>query len=127
MSTAPTHPPDGNNRAFSVLLYRWRWPFTIALLALAFGLMVVGFGKVERFSRQVDSLKDNASTLGAAPPKMFDVRYDLWFDPEDPGLNVYQQIEDQFVAEDFVLVAFEEPDHPLGVFSPDSLETIANR
>lgn len=105
------------------ILYRWRWLLSFAAVAAIALTAGAGFARLGEFSRQVDSLGDDPPE--SSTPKMFDARYDIWFDPEDPGLLLYQQIEDQFSAEDFVLVAFEETEHPLGVFSPESLATIA--
>lgn len=108
---------------FSEVLYRWRWLTSALVLGVIFAVAGAGFGRLGEFSKQVDSLRD--SPPEQSEPKMFDARYDIWFDPDDPGLKLYQQIEDQFSAEDFLLVSFEEPNHPLGVFSPESLKTIA--
>lgn len=104
-------------------LYDMRWPLSAAMAAVILTLFVSGWGRVATFSAQVDTLEDNPPAV--SEPKIFDARYDIWFDPEDPGLQLYKRIEDQFVAEDFVLVAFTEPEHPLGVFAPASLATIA--
>lgn len=104
-------------------LYRWRWLLSLATVAVIALTASAGFARLGAFSRQVDSLQDDPPQT--SKPKMFDARYDIWFDPEDPGLLLYKQIEDKFSAEDFVLVAFEEPDHPLGVFSHASLSTIS--
>lgn len=105
------------------ILYRWRWLLSLAAVAAIALAASAGFARLDAFSRQVDSLQDEPPE--ASTPKMFDARYDIWFDPDDPGLLLYKQIEDQFSAEDFVLVAFEETEHPLGVFSPESLDVIA--
>lgn len=107
----------------SELLYKWRWLISAAVLIAIFGVAGSGFGRVGTFSAQVDTLRENPPEEVKVKP--FDARYDIWFDPEDPGLQLYKQIEDQFSAEDFVLVSFEEKEHPLGVFSPKSLQTIA--
>ncbi|MFK7739812.1 MAG: RND family transporter [Planctomycetota bacterium] len=109
---------------FSDRLYRYRWLASLLVLGAIFAVATGGFGRLAEFSSQVDSLQ--ADPPEQSEPKMFDARYDIWFDPDDPGLKLYQQIEDQFSAEDFVLVAFEEPDHPLGVFAPETLRTIAD-
>lgn len=107
----------------SELLYRWRWLISSVVLVTIFGIAGAGFGRIGTFSAQVDTLRETPPEEVKARP--FDARYDIWFDPDDPGLQLYKQIENQFSAEDFVLVSFEETEHPLGVFSPDSLKTIA--
>ena len=103
-------------------LYRWRWLLSLTAVAAIALVAHAGFARLGTFSTQVDSLQDTPPEV--AKSKLFDARYDIWFDPEDPGLLLYKQIEDQFSAEDFVLVAFEEPDHHLGVFAPDSLAVV---
>lgn len=116
-------PPETESSAAADLLYRWRWPATLAVLAAIAALVFAGFGRIGEFSAQVDQLRVDPPEV--AQPKVFDARYDIWFDPEDPGLQLYQEIEDKFAAEDFVLVAFEVPDHEFGAFSPAALQTIA--
>ena len=107
------------------IIYRWRWLASIiVLIAIAF-LLKTGSGNVARFTDGVESLKDTSSKSDAVEPKFFSSRFDIWFDPEHPGVNMYREIEDEFIAEDFVLIAFEEPNDPLGVFSQQSLTTIA--
>ena len=56
---------------------------------------------------------------------MFDARYDIWFDPADSGLRTYKDIEDRFVAEDVVIVAFSDEEDPWGVFGEKALESMA--
>ena len=107
----------------SARLYDLRWILSALLAAVIGALFFLGVGQVAEFSRSVDSLQDTPPA--ESEPKLFDARYDIWFDPDDPGLQLYKEIEDKFVAEDFVLVSFEERDHPLGVFAPKSLEMIA--
>ncbi len=103
-------------------LYDARWPLTGLAVAAVAGAAMLGWQRVERFSRQVDSL--SVPPPEEFKPKLFDARYDVWFDPDDPGLQTYQRIEEQFAAEDFVLAAFEVVDHPDGVFSRPALEVI---
>ncbi|MCZ6603032.1 MAG: hypothetical protein O6952_08500, partial [Planctomycetota bacterium] len=92
-------------RSYPELLYGWRWPLTaLMLLALVF-LVSGGMRRLQSFSAKVDSFKDFPPPPGEAPPKIFDARFDIWFDPEDSGLQLYRDIENQFIAEDFVLVA----------------------
>ena len=56
-------------------------------------------------------------------PQMFDPRTDIWFDPDGEALATFRGLEDQFVAEDIMFIAFEEPDDPHGVFGVKPLET----
>lgn len=104
-------------------LYDLRWPLSAVVLAVIAALFFSGFGRLEEFSGRVDSLAGVPAE--ESQPRFFDARYDIWFDPDDPGLQTYKEIENRFVAEDFVLVSFAEPDHPLGAFAPDALATIA--
>jgi predicted RND superfamily exporter protein len=105
------------------VLYRWRWLISAVVLAAIVSVAGAGFGRLGTFSAQVDTLREQAPE--EVKNKPFDARYDIWFDPDDPGLQLHKRIEDQFSAEDFVPVSFEETEHPLGVFSPKSLSTIA--
>ena len=109
--------------SFPELLYRWRWLISATVLLAIVGTATAGFSRLATFSAQVDTLREHAPD--EAKTNSFDARYDIWFDPDDPGLQLYKRIEDKFSAEDFVLVALEESEHPLGAFAPKSLKTIA--
>ncbi len=105
-------------------VYRFRWLLAPAMLAVAFGLFGGGMQQLASFSEQVDQLKDNPPKE-APPPRMFDARFDIWFDPSDSGLRTYKDVEDRFVAEDVVLVAFADTEDPWGVFGVKALESVA--
>src|SRR5690349_9383570 len=104
-------------------MYRFRWLLTGFLLMAMFGLMGAGMMRVMKFSKDVDSFKDPPPEK--FQPKMFDARLDLWFDTADPALKTLYDIEETFIPEDTVLVAFEEKEDPWGVFGEKSLATIA--
>ena len=106
--------------------YRYRWLLAGGLVALVMALFGNGMKRITAFSAQVDALKDEVPEE-APPPRMFDARYDIWFDPADTGLRTYKDIEDRFVAEDAFILAFEDADDPWGVFGKKSLESIATR
>jgi predicted RND superfamily exporter protein len=104
-------------------LYRFRWPLTAAALAVVVAAVSAGAVRLGAFSDRITALDE---APGAdPPPRIFDPRTDIWFDSEDSGLRAYYAIEDQFVAEDLVSIAFEERDEPWGVFSIKSLTAIA--
>jgi predicted RND superfamily exporter protein len=105
-------------------LYRWRWPLAAAMLLLMFGLMAAGMSRIMDFSKRIDALKETPPP-GPTQPKLFDARVDIWFDRADPAVSTYYQIEQQFIPEDTVLVAFEDQDDPWGVFGTRSIEAMA--
>jgi predicted RND superfamily exporter protein len=109
---------------FARFIYRFRWPLAAAMLATVFGLAGFGMNRIMRFTAGVESLQEG-DQRASPPPRMFDARYDIWFDPADSGLRTYQDVEAQFIAEDTVLVAFQETEHPWGIFSPRALGAIA--
>ncbi|MEM8713102.1 MAG: MMPL family transporter, partial [Planctomycetota bacterium] len=91
------------------------------LLALGF----LGAGRVTAVTEAVAQLGDTTSGAGTQPPIVFDPRMDVWFGAEDEAVDVYKEIEDRFVAEDYVVVSFQaEPEEPFGVFSRNSLSRI---
>ena len=104
--------------------YRYRWPLAGFFLALAVLLFGSGMKTMAGFSAKVDDLKDKPPKE-APPPRMFDARFDIWFDLADAGLRTYKDIEDRFVAEDALIVAFEDSEDPWGVFGVKGLESIA--
>ena len=104
-------------------VYRFRWLLAGLVAASVIALFGGGGKRLAYFSSQVDSLQDTPPKE-APPPRIFDARYDIWFDPADAGLRTYKDIEDRFVAEDTLIVAFEEPDDPWGVFGVKSLEAV---
>jgi len=111
------------NERSVLFLYRFRWPLTAVALAAVVGALSAGALRLQEFSDRVTSL--DAAPGASPPPRIFDPRTDIWFDSEDSGLRAYYTIEDQFIAEDLVSIAFEERDEPWGVFSVKSLTTIA--
>ena len=64
---------------------------------------------------------------GAIEPQMFDPSLDVWFPADDEAVDTYYEIEDRFIAEDYVMVAFEVKDNEYGAFSRQPLSTIARR
>lgn len=76
------------------------------------------------FAAKIDELRvaDGATKLGL--PRLFDPRVDIWFDESDEGVHALDRMEDVFVAEDLVMVAFHEPHDPMGVFGKQALTTI---
>ncbi|MEL6431719.1 MAG: MMPL family transporter, partial [Planctomycetota bacterium] len=106
-------------------LYALRWLLSAAALlgiVLSLGL---GGKRIGDLGTTVARYGETTNGAGPAPPPVFDPRMQLWFGEEDAAVQSYEAIEDRFVAEDFVLVAFQEKDDPLGVFGPKSLATIA--
>lgn len=114
---------ESRSTRFLSWMYRFRWPITGVMLMAMFGLMGAGMMRVMKFSKDVDSFKDPPPEK--FQPKMFDARLDLWFDTADPALKTLYEIEETFIPEDTVLVAFEEREDPWGVFGEKSLATIA--
>ena len=113
------------SRPFARAVYRLRWPLCIGMLVLVVALMARGWQHTAAFSAAVDSFKDFPPAAGESEPKVFDARFDIWFDPDDAGLRVFKDVEDRFIAEDFVLVAFEDRNAPFGVFSREALSAVA--
>jgi predicted RND superfamily exporter protein len=121
--TQDSHQAQTWNDRSVFFLYRFRWPLTAVTLAVVMAALSAGVVRLQAFSDRVTALDE---TPGASPPpRIFDPRTDIWFDSEDSGLRAYYAIEDQFIAEDLVSIAFEERDEPWGVFSVKSLTAIA--
>jgi predicted RND superfamily exporter protein len=126
-----THPDntDANHHALTwndrsvFTLYRFRWLLTALALGVVGAALAAGATELDAFSDRVTALDEEPGE--APPPRIFDPRTDIWFDSEDSGLRAYYTIEDQFIAEDLVSIAFEERDEPWGVFSVKSLTAIA--
>jgi predicted RND superfamily exporter protein len=116
------HAQTWNDRS-ALALYRFRWPLAAATLAIVIAALSAGAIRLQRFSDRVTALDEAPGE--SPPPRIFDPRTDIWFDSEDSGLRAYYAIEDQFIAEDLVSIAFEERDEPWGVFSVKSLAAIA--
>jgi predicted RND superfamily exporter protein len=109
-------------RDFSSTLYRFRWWATALALALAIGSFLAGSARLGAYSSKVDVLKGRAP--GSGEPRVFDPRTDVWFNAEDVGLQTYRDIQRKFIAEDTVILAFEDNDSEWGVFSPRALAAI---
>jgi len=109
---------------FAALLYRWRWLSSAAALLFVFGAFGLGIRRVGWFSASVAGLGGDASAE-AGQPLIFDPSMDIWFGEKDEAVTTYYEIEDRFVAEDYVMVTFEATGDELGVFSRESLGAIA--
>lgn len=120
---ASTTEPTWDHR-FAVFLYRWRWLSSALALAAVIGAFLIGGGRIGNFSNSVAGLGDTTNGSGVVQPLVFDPSLDVWFGAQDASVETYYEIEDRFVAEDFIMVTFEVPDHPFGVFSRQSLATI---
>ncbi len=109
-------------------LYGLRWVLSLAALAALAGIVLslyLGGTRIARLGASVSSFGDTTNGVGAAPPPIFDPRMQIWFGEKDAAVASYAAIEDRFVAEDFVMVAFEELDEPLGVFSEKAMAAVA--
>ncbi len=121
---SPLGNPDRETR-IARLLYAWRWPLTAAILTFVAFVFASGAGRVGDFTSSLAGLHDPSNGSGNSPPMMFDPSMDIWFGESDPAVETYYEIEDRFVAEDYVMVTFQETDDPLGVFGRESLQTVA--
>lgn len=106
-------------------LYALRWPLSAAALLGVVLSLVVGSSRIASLGSSVERFGDTTTGIGAPPPPVFDPRMQIWFGAEDQAVRSYDEIEERFVAEDYVMVAFQETEDPLGVFSVDSLSTVA--
>lgn len=106
-------------------LYTLRWLTSAACLAAIAFVLAMGTGRLTGLGDAVARFGDTTNGAGAPPPQVFDPRMQLWFGETDEAVLSYEAIEDRFVAEDFVMVAFDAGDDPLGVFGRDSLRSIA--
>ncbi len=115
---------QASGKRFATVVYRWRW-WTSLVVVLGVVLAArSGAKEVSHLTSRLFALGDTTTGLGAQP-LLFDPRMDIWFDANDEGVIGYRKIEEKFVAEDFVMVAFEDDTSPLGVFSRQSLSAIA--
>ena len=115
---------DRGSEAAARFFYRFRFLTSAVVIALVAGLFAGGAKTLTSFGDGLKSLGDVTNGSGTQPGAFFDSRMDIWFDEADPAVGTFYEIEDRFVAEDYVMVSFEVKDHPLGVFSPESLATI---
>lgn len=102
-----------------------RWVLSLAALTGIALALYFGATRIARLGASVSSFGDTTNGRGAAPPTVFDPRMQIWFGKTDAVVASFDAIEDRFVAEDFVMVAFEELDEPLGVFSEKSMGAVA--
>lgn len=103
--------------------YRFRWLLAGVTIALIVGATMAGMSRVASFSSKIESLK--ASPSARPVPRMFDTRTETWFDQRDAGLQAYREVEDRFIAEDVVVIAFEDAGDPWGAFGKEALTTVA--
>lgn len=128
MSNAPPPVPQtvSWDSKFAGFLVSSRWLLTALALAGVITALVLGVGRVQYVTESVASLGDTTTGAGAPPPIVFDPRMDLWFGAEDAAVSTWREIEDRFVAEDYVIVSFEADEtDELGVFEPRHLERIS--
>jgi predicted RND superfamily exporter protein len=114
------------DQRFAEAIVRFRWPLTILVVLGVAALLSMGMGRVMHVTESVAKLGDTTSGAGSAPPIVFDPRMDVWFGAEDKAVDTYAEIEDRFVAEDYVVVSFQaDEDDEFGVFSPVHLDRVA--
>ena len=106
-------------------LYRLRWWSTLLVLGVVFAAVYSGTGRLARFNTSLQSLGDVSNGGDRTPPVVFDSRMDIWFGAEDEAVLTYHAIENRFVAEDYLVISFEDDETPFGVFSDQSLEAVA--
>ena len=114
----------GWEHRLAAFLYRWRWATTFVVALAVLGAFLAGGQRVSNFTQSIAGLGDTSNGSGVLQPLVFDPSLDVWFGAQDAAVQTYYEIEDRFVAEDFVMVTFEVPDQELGVFSRESLTTI---
>ena len=105
--------------------YRWRWLTAALALLLVAGLFGIGIGFVGTQTSLVMQIGDVSDGRGTIDPQLFDPSLDVWFTGEAETIRAFRDIEDRFVAEDYLIVAFDVDDKPLGVFDPEPLRTIS--
>lgn len=118
-------PDFPNPPRFLRQLYALRWPLSLAAVLGVMLALFVGTSRVGALGSSVASLGDTTNGATAPPPPVFDPRMRIWFGAEDAAVQSYDSIEERFVAEDFVMVTFEETEHELGVFAPEALAMVA--
>lgn len=117
--------PTPNDDGFLGRLYDLRWPLTLVALGGVVLSLVLGTSRIGALGSAVAGLGDTTPGIGAPPPTVFDPRMSNWFGAEDEAVRSYNAIEDRFVAEDFVMLTFENPGAELGVFAPEALDMVA--
>ncbi len=109
---------------FAKTLYQWRWLSAMVVLASVLYVFMLGAETIGRTTKSILSIGDISDGSGQIAPQIFDPSLDVWFDAGDATVKAYFDIEDRFIAEDYILVTFENKNDPYGVFSRESLETI---
>ncbi|TDI80237.1 MAG: hypothetical protein E2O79_09330 [Caldithrix sp.] len=116
---------QGFDYRFASFIYKWRWPLSLVVLFLIVGTLVTGVGRIGQVTSSIIKIGDISNGSGAIEPQVFDPSLDVWFPADDEAVDTYYEIEDRFIAEDYVMVAFEVKDNEYGAFSRQSLSTIA--
>jgi len=106
------------------VLYRRRWPLTIGMLLFVVLSFVKGTAYLGELTQAVNDVGDVSVGTGKIPTQMFDSDMRVWFGPDDEAVKTFDKIEDRFVAEDYLMVSFEDKDSEFGVFSRSSLSTV---
>ncbi|MFB3112342.1 MAG: MMPL family transporter, partial [Gemmatimonadales bacterium] len=109
---------------FAVAIYRWRVPTTILALAFVGWIFTQGIGFIGTQTSSIMHIGDVSDGRGTVDPQLFNPSLDVWFTANDETMGTFREIEDRFVAEDYLVVTFEVPDQPNGVFDRESLSTI---
>lgn len=122
-NSSPALPP-GEASPLVSFFYNVRWLSTALVIAVILGLMGSGANWLGNFSSTVAGLGGDEEAAESAPPLVFDPSMDLWFGEGDSAVKTWYEIEDQFVAEDFIVIAIETRDEEFGAFSRESLATI---
>ncbi|MCZ6810823.1 MAG: outer membrane lipoprotein-sorting protein [Planctomycetota bacterium] len=110
---------------FAMAVYRWRWLTAALALTIVGVLFAQGIGFVGTQTSMVLQLGDVSDGSGSIGPQIFDPSLDVWFTGDSEAMRTFYEIEDRFVAEDYLVVAFEVLDKPNGVFDRETLGTIA--
>jgi predicted RND superfamily exporter protein len=124
MNTQKSEAKKGIDFIFAKEAYRWRWLTSLIVLGSVVFIFMSGINNIERVTNAVMGVSDISDGSGVIAPQMFDPSLDVWFDTGDATVAAYFAIEDQFIAEDTILVTFENKGDSLGVFSPESLNAI---
>ncbi|TQV68141.1 MMPL family transporter [Exilibacterium tricleocarpae] len=115
---------QGPDYRFAKTVYRWRWLSSLVVVVAVIYIFISGMENVGGITESVMNTDDISDGSGTIAPQMFDPSLDVWFDTGDATVKAYFDIEKQFIAEDYVLVTFENTEDEFGVFSPESLTAI---
>ncbi len=124
MKSTESNIKNSTGYRFAKLLYQWRWLAATVVLASVTVTFMSGMGNISRITQSVLSISDISHGSGQIAPQVFDPSLNVWFDTGDATVKAYFDIEERFIAEDTILVTFENTRDPMGVFSQDSLATI---